>query len=86
MQITFMSMLMLGRVLIYLYFWNSNGKADNCWMQDVKIDGNRLITLYSIMAPFCKNPFGVVWRLEPGGYFILERMGTDVIRDYWLTE
>lgn len=50
------------------------------------MDGNRLIALYSIMAPFCKNPFGVVWCLEPGGYFALERMGTVVIREYWLTE
>lgn len=68
------------------YFSDSNGKADDCRIRDVKMDGNRLIILYSIMTKSCQNPFGVVWRLEPGGYFILERMGTDVIRDYWLTE
>lgn len=66
------------------YFPDSNGKADDCRIRDVKMDGNRLIVLYSIMTKSCQNPFGVVWRLEPGGYFVIERMGTDVIRDYWL--
>lgn len=67
-------------------FPESTNFDDICWVRDVKMDGNKLIVLYSIMNIYSSNPFGVVWRLEPGGYFVIERMGTDVIRDYWLTE
>ena len=59
-------------------------------IQDVKLDGNKLVVMYcfsqSLQMYRSENPTAAVWRLEPGGYFVLERMGTDVIRDYYLTE
>lgn len=74
----------------YFGFDTVNGKTSHFRIQDVKLDGNKLIVLYSF-AQACQmylseNPTAAVWRLEPGGYFVIERMGTDVIRDYWLTE
>ena len=74
----------------YFGFDAVNGKSSHFRIQDVKIDGNKLVILYnfaqSAQMYLSENPTAAVWRLEPGGYFVIERMGTDVIRDYWLTE
>lgn len=62
-------------------------KTDEYDIRNVKIDGNRLVILCDFLqknGSVTSNPFGVVYRLEPGGYFIIERVGTEVIRDYWL--
>lgn len=81
-----------GQNIFEYYFgdYAVNGKLDesDARIVNVKIDGSRLVVLYDFLTkykgPITSNPFGVVYRLEPGGYFIIERMGTDVIRDYWL--
>lgn len=74
----------------YFGFDAVNGKSSHFRIQDVKIDGNRLVVLYNFAQAnkmyLSENPTAAVWCLEPGGYFVLERIGTDVIRDYWLTE
>lgn len=79
-----------GQSIFDFYFgWNNtNGKVDEYKIRDVKIEGKKLIILYDFLqkahACITSNPFGVVYRLESGGYFNIERAGTDVIRDYWL--
>ena len=74
----------------YFGFDAVNGKTSHFRIQDVKLDGDKLAVLYnfaqSAQMYLSENPTAAVWRLEPGGYFVIERMGTDVIRDYWLTE
>ena len=74
----------------YFGFDAVDGKTSHFRIQDVKLDGNKVIVLYSFAQSvhmyLSENPTAAVWRLEPGGYFVIDRMGTDVIRDYWLTE
>lgn len=66
-----------------------SSRTDNCIVQDVKVDGNRLIVLYNFLSKHSpsvtRNPTAIIWRMEPGGYFIVERVGTDVVKDYWLS-
>lgn len=70
------------------YFERKGDQVTNYHTNDVIIDGNKLVVLYDFSAKIygclTNNPLGVVYRLEPGGYFVIERMGTEVIRDYWL--
>ena len=81
-----------GESLFQYYFgWEApDGKTNNCRVRDLKTDGNKLVVLYDFssknMGHTSSNRFAAVWRLEPGGYFVIDRVGTDVIRDYWLTE
>ena len=74
----------------YFGFDAENGKTSHFRIQDVKLDGNKVVILYSFAQSaqmyLSENPTAAVWRLEPSGYFVIDRMGTDVIRDYWLTE
>lgn len=66
-----------------------SGRAtDEYDIRNVIIDGNKLVVLCDFLqksGAVTSNPFGVVYRLEPGGYFVIDRAGTEVIRDYWLT-
>lgn len=79
-----------GQSLFDYYFSTRtvNGKVEECKIINVTIDGNQLVVLYDFLSKngpsISSNPFGVVYRLEPGGYFVIDRMGTEVIRDYWL--
>lgn len=75
-----------GETIFDYYF--SGKSTDEYYIRNVVIDGNKLVVLCDFLHKFggvTSNPFGVVYRLEPGGYFIIERMGTQVLRDYWLS-
>lgn len=67
----------------------TDGRTDDFLIQDVKVDGRKLIVMYNFLAKYTasvtRNPIAVIWRMEPGGYFVVERVGTDVVKDYWLT-
>lgn len=80
-------------VSLFDHFFGStavNGKTDDCVIRNILIDGRKLVVMYDFlqkaMGPVTSTPFGVVWRLERGGYFVIERMGTSVLRDYWLNK